>query len=156
MDPITILTALTTIVPSVARWLGGKKAEDVAKKATKIVTSITGEKDPKKAIEALKANQEYQLKFQQAWQHFEIGIQEELTKRHQADMASDSWLSKNVRPLCLLLLTLAITVGIYLPPEYVDADKFKYLTDMSQWVYGYYFLGRSAFDKGAIRFRKER
>jgi hypothetical protein len=79
--------------------------------------------------------------------------QENLTSRHQADMASDSWLSKNIRPLCLLAITCAIVFGVFLPEELVDADKFRYLTDMSQWVYGYYFVGRSTFDKGNIKMR---
>jgi hypothetical protein len=48
-------------------------------------------------------------------------------------------------------LTLAITIGIYLPDEYVSSAKFVALTDMSQWVYGYYFVGRSTFDKGNVK-----
>jgi hypothetical protein len=79
-----------------------------------------------------------------------------LTARHQADMASDSWLSKNIRPLCLLFLTLAITIGVYLPEGYVDAQKYQALTDMGVWVYGYYFVGRSAFDKGNVKMRMGR
>ena len=74
-----------------------------------------------------------------------------LTARHQADMSSDSWLSKNIRPLCLLFITLAITIGVYLPEEYVTQEKFKALTDMGVWVYGYYFVGRSTFDKGNVK-----
>lgn len=81
--------------------------------------------------------------------------QENLTARHEADMQSDSWLSKNVRPLCLLVLTLTIAVGMFVPVKYVAADKYQFLTDMSQWVYGYYFVGRSTFDKGNIKFIKK-
>lgn len=81
----------------------------------------------------------------------EKAAQENLTARHQADMSSDSWLSKNIRPLCLLSITLAITIGVYLPVEYVDASKFQALTDMGVWVYGYYFVGRSTFDKGNVK-----
>jgi uncharacterized membrane protein (DUF106 family) len=33
--------------------------------------------------------------------------QEELTKRQQADMASDSWLSKNIRPMTLIFILMA-------------------------------------------------
>jgi hypothetical protein len=79
--------------------------------------------------------------------------QDNLTARHQADMSSDSWLSKNIRPLCLLLITLAITVGVYLPEKYVSPENFQALTDMGVWVYGYYFVGRSTFDKGNIKMR---
>lgn len=35
-------------------------------------------------------------------------VEGELTKRHQADMASDSWLAKNVRPM-----TLAAVIGLF-------------------------------------------
>lgn len=39
---------------------------------------------------------------------------QEITKRWEYDMASDSWLSKNTRPLALLFLTLATTIFITL------------------------------------------
>ena len=32
---------------------------------------------------------------------------QELTKRQQADMASDSWLSKNIRPMTLIFILFA-------------------------------------------------
>ena len=150
MDPITILTALSSIVPSIARWIGGKKAGDVAEKASKIITSITGERDPEKAIQVLKASREYQLQFQQAWQHFELGLQEELTKRHEADMKSDSWLSKNVRPLCLLFLVFSIVLAIFYPN--VPKEKFNILCELGKYVFGYYFVGRSLFDKETVKF----
>ena len=85
---------------------------------------------------------ESQLKAEQAFDA-------ELTERHAADMASDSTLSKNVRPLCLLALTAAVIAAALLPE--VSADKLESLTSLGWGVYGYYFLGRSAFDKGAVR-----
>ena len=39
---------------------------------------------------------------------------EEVTKRWQSDMSSDSWLSKNVRPLSLAFLTLTLFIYIIL------------------------------------------
>ncbi len=51
----------------------------------------------------------------------------ELTKRQQADMLSDSWLSKNIRPLSFLLLSALVVViialayfGKMLPESYVS------------------------------------
>lgn len=70
--------------------------------------------------------------------------QDNLSARHASDMESDSWLSKNVRPMCLLILTVTIAVGMFVPAKYVSPEKYQFLTDMSQWVYGYYFVGRSA------------
>ena len=68
--------------------------------------------------------------------------QDNLTSRHNSDMASDSWLSKNIRPFCLIAVTVSIMVGLVIPD--LDPVKFTALTDMAQWVYGYYFIGRSA------------
>lgn len=70
--------------------------------------------------------------------------QDNLSARHAADMKSDSWLSKNVRPMCLLAITFTIMMGMLWPSDWIDAERFAALTDMSQWVYGYYFIGRSA------------
>lgn len=81
----------------------------------------------------------------------ELRFEAELTARHGADMASDSWLSKNVRPLCLLTFTAALVGGTFLPG--VGTDKLGALTDLGYGIYGYYFLGRSVFDKGAVRAR---
>ena len=67
----------------------------------------------------------------------------ELTKRLQADMASDSWLSKNVRPLVLVFLlalyTLFAGFSMYftISPEYVQMLK-----DMLTAAFGFYFVSR--------------
>jgi len=45
---------------------------------------------------------------------------QEVSKRWQSDMTSDSWLSKNVRPLTLIFFSLAYVVGWFL--EYSLAD----------------------------------
>ena len=46
----------------------------------------------------------------------------EVSKRWDSDMASDSWLSKNVRPLTLMYLTLATTIYIVLDSLNIDFD----------------------------------
>jgi hypothetical protein len=39
---------------------------------------------------------------------------QELTKRHTADMASDSWLSKNIRPMTLIyILTAYLALALF-------------------------------------------
>ena len=46
----------------------------------------------------------------------EIDVMEmqEVTKRWESDMASDSWLSKNVRPLTLVFFSLSYVIGWFL------------------------------------------
>ena len=52
----------------------------------------------------------------------EIDAQEllEISKRWDSDMQSDSWLSKNVRPITLIYLTLATTIYIVLDSLQID------------------------------------
>lgn len=71
--------------------------------------------------------------------------QNNLTERQQADMASDSWLSKNIRPLTLVaIFTGYFTFGI------MDANGIKanesYVQLLGQWgmlVMSFYFGGRT-------------
>ena len=71
--------------------------------------------------------------------------QNNLTGRHVADMASDSWLSKNIRPLTLVaIFTGYFTFGI------MDANGIKanetYVQLLGQWgmlVMSFYFGGRT-------------
>ena len=64
-----------------------------------------------------------------------------ITRRWVADSKSDSWLSKNVRPLTLVFLTLAFVVGWYLQLEELDIVK-----ELLWIVFAGYFGGRS-FEK---------
>ena len=70
---------------------------------------------------------------------------QEISKRWQADMASDSWLSKNIRPMTLVyILTAFILMAV------VDGYGFKiseaYVNLLGQWgmvVMTAYFGGRT-------------
>lgn len=64
-----------------------------------------------------------------------------ITRRWVADSRSDSWLSKNVRPLTLVFLTIAFVVGWYLQLEELDIVK-----ELLWIVFAGYFGGRS-FEK---------
>ena len=57
-----------------------------------------------------KANQEVQ----QLFQSFEIEMQKNTTERWKYDSQSDSWLSKNVRPIVLLILVICTLLLIIL------------------------------------------
>jgi hypothetical protein len=71
--------------------------------------------------------------------------QNNLTERHVADMSSDSWLSKNIRPMTLVaIFTGYFTFGI------MDANGVKanesYVQLLGQWgmlVMSFYFGGRT-------------
>jgi hypothetical protein len=71
--------------------------------------------------------------------------QTNLTQRMQADMASDSWLSKNIRPLTLIYILVAYLILAILDAALIDiADSFVEL--LGQWgmlVMSFYFGGRT-------------
>ena len=71
--------------------------------------------------------------------------QANLTQRLQADMASDSWLSKNIRPMTLVAIFLGyFTFGI-MDANGVRANE-SYVQLLGQWgmlVMSFYFGGRT-------------
>ena len=74
----------------------------------------------------------------------------EVSKRWNSDMASDSWLSKNVRPLTLVYLTLATTIYIVLDSLNIafDIDQawIELLKTLLVTIYVAYF-GSRGFEK---------
>ena len=73
--------------------------------------------------------------------------QEQVTRRWEADMKSDNWLSKNIRPLiCIFLTAMFIIISIFdgnlgefvIAPAYIPIYQTLLIT-----VYGAYFAGRS-------------
>lgn len=63
---IPLLTAAASLAPTLARWIGGDKAGDMADKVAGVVTGLTGQADPMAGLEAIKANPELMVQFQQA------------------------------------------------------------------------------------------
>ena len=70
---------------------------------------------------------------------------QELTKRQQADMASDSWLSKNIRPMTLIFILAAYFVFAMMSAFNNNANE-KYVELLGQWgmlIMSFYFGGRT-------------
>ena len=77
----------------------------------------------------------------------------EITQRHANDMKSDSWLSKNIRPLTLAFLTIATVILAYLTIFLLDE---KSVAMVEPWldllkvllvtIYAFYF-GSRGFEK---------
>ena len=73
----------------------------------------------------------------------ELEEMESVTRRWEADAMSDSWLSKNVRPLTLVFMVLVYTVGFFLNYELDNINQIVLL------IIGAYFGGRS-FEKSRL------
>ena len=71
--------------------------------------------------------------------------QQELTKRQQSDMASDSWLSKNIRPLTLIAILVGYFIFAMMSAFNLDTNK-TYVELLGQWgmlIMSFYFGGRT-------------
>jgi len=66
----------------------------------------------------------------------EIEEMDSVTRRWEADLMSDSWLSKNVRPISLVFLTLVYATGFFM--EY----DLNIINQLMLLVYGAYFGSR--------------
>ena len=67
--------------------------------------------------------------------------QETLTKRHQADMSSDNWLSKSIRPMSLLILLIVVSFIAIMSAFNFHADPviFGELVLLLGTAFGFYF-----------------
>ena len=74
-------------------------------------------------------------------------LEKEISNRWTADMKSDSWLSKNIRPLVLAFLVLSTVLMIFIDAGAVQFHVEEKWTDLLQLVLitviGAYFGGRS-------------
>ena len=77
----------------------------------------------------------------------EAKMEQNITDRWTADMKSDSWLSKNVRPLVLIFLIVCTMLMIFIDAGTVSFHVEEKWTDLLQLVLitviGAYFGGRS-------------
>ena len=88
-----------------------------------------------------------ELKIKELISNYEVEMEKTITDRWSADMNSDSWLSKNIRPMTLAFLVISTVLMIF-----IDAGTIKFIvedkwTDLLQivliTVIGAYFGGRS-------------
>jgi len=113
--------------------------------ASKLVDGIGGilddlitSKDEKLAAE---------LKIKELVAKHEVEMEKEISTRWKADMTSDSWLSKNVRPLVLIFLVVSTVLLVFIDAGVIAFEVKDTWVDLLQLVLitviGAYFGGRS-------------
>lgn len=99
------------------------------------------EQKAKMQLELMKMQQDGELQKIQA----DIAEQQELTKRWQADLSSDSWLAKNIRPMTLIFILGAYSFFAFMS-MFGWETRGAYVELLGQWgivVMTAYFGGRS-------------
>jgi len=122
---------------------------ETGKKASPIFDAITGGK-VSGIIEAIGSSKELNaIEKEMLVKELEQDVIEmqEVTKRWESDMTSDSWLSKNIRPLSLAFLTLTLFIYIILDSALdafkIDQQWISLLGNLLMLVYGGYFGART-------------
>ena len=113
-------------------------AADLVKNVGGVLDNLTTSKEEK--LEA-------ERKIKELIANYEVEMEKNITARWEVDLKSDSWLSKNVRPLVLIFLIVCTMLLIF-----IDAGALKFnvkdsYIDLLQLVLitviGAYFGGRS-------------
>ena len=90
---------------------------------------------------------EAERKVKELLANYEVQMEKEISSRWNADMKSDSWMSKNVRPLVLIFLVISTVLMIFIDAGAISFNVEDKWTDLLQLVLitviGAYFGGRS-------------
>ena len=88
-----------------------------------------------------------EAKIKELVSNYEVEMEKTITERWKMDMQSDSWLSKNIRPLVLVFLVVATVLLIFIDAGAISFTVQDKWTDLLQLVLitviGAYFGGRS-------------
>lgn len=154
MPLIPIAMALAQFAPSLLQFFGaGEPTQAVAQKVVEIAQVVTGAKTPEEALSTMQASADAQAAFHMAALNQvtdleklasaeRLSNQAEVTKRLQADMSSDSWLSKNIRPLALIYLLMIVTLqGFGLMT--IESGFLDTIREFTGYVLKFYFCGRT-------------
>ena len=113
-------------------------AADLVKNVGGVLDNLTTTKEEKLAAQA---------KIKDMIMGYEAEMQKQVTERWKVDMASDSWLSKNIRPLVLIFLCVSTVLLIFIDAGVISFEVKASWVDLLQLVLitviGAYFGGRS-------------
>jgi len=113
-------------------------AANLVKNVGGVLDNLTTTKEEKLAAE---------LKIKDMIMGYEAEMQKQVTERWKVDMNSDSWRSKNIRPLVLVFLVVATVLLIFIDAGTISFKVQDKWTDLLQLVLitviGAYFGGRS-------------
>ena len=116
-------------------------AADLVKGVGGVIDNLHTSKEEKLAAEQ---------KIQELVSDYETKMEANISDRWKADMNSDSWLSKNVRPMVLIFLVVCTVLMIFIDAGTISFTVEEKWTDLLQLVLitviGAYFGGRS-FEK---------
>ncbi|KAA0257222.1 hypothetical protein FHQ18_11700 [Deferribacter autotrophicus] len=132
-----ILATLLPAAISAVKGLLKEKSPELANAVEKIIETP----EAKLKLEELAIEK---LKLEQNIEKWELEDRQSARELAKVDMASDSWLSKNVRPLILIFLTGMFVVAFFMSSQNkYEMEMINTFKSLLAWVYTFYFGGRS-------------
>jgi hypothetical protein len=137
-----LLNLLKGIAPTVATMVAGP----LGGAAVSALASKFGVSDSVEAVaKAIAGDPQAAQKLAEMELEYYKTEQNNLTERLKADMGSDSWLSKNIRPATLIFLLVAYS-GFAVASIFGHETRGAYVELLGQWgmlVMSFYFGGRT-------------
>ncbi len=113
-------------------------AAELVKGVGGVIDNLTTSKEEK--LEA-------ERKIKEVISNHEVEMEKQITERWSMDMNSDSWLSKNIRPMTLIFLVISTVLIIFIDAGVISFEVKDTWVDLLQLVLitviGAYFGGRS-------------
>ena len=123
---------------SVLTQIFSSGAGELVKSVGGVLDNLTTSKEEK--LEA-------ERKIKELIANYEVEMEKNITSRWEADLKSDSWLSKNVRPMTLIFLIVCTMLLIFIDAGAINFNVKDSYVDLLQLVLitviGAYFGGRS-------------
>jgi hypothetical protein len=137
-----LLNLLKGIAPTVATMVAGP----LGGAAVSALAAKFGVSDSVEAVaKAIAGDPQAAQKLQELELEFYKVEQNNLTDRLKADMGSDSWLSKNIRPMTLVFILITYTLFAMMSAWDIEVNN-NYVELLGQWgmlIMSFYFGGRT-------------
>ncbi|AUR91824.1 TMhelix containing protein [Vibrio phage 1.165.O._10N.261.51.B7] len=145
---IPIVSALTSVVPTIAKWIGGDKAEDAANHVADIARAVTGNNDTESAVNMILKDESLKLQFMMQIENNRQALDEAyLEDRQHAREQHKHSIMPSVIVVALTLMVAAMGCAMFMsviPAENSDLANILFGAVLAKWADSVaYWMGSS-------------
>ena len=145
---IPIISALTSVVPTIAKWIGGDKAEDAANHVADIARAVTGNNDTEAAVNMILKDESLKLQFMTQIENNRQALDEAYLKDRQHAREQNKYsIMPSVIVVALTLMVAAMGGAMFIsviPAENSDLANILFGAILAKWADSVaYWMGSS-------------
>ncbi|AUR91193.1 TMhelix containing protein [Vibrio phage 1.157.O._10N.261.45.B7] len=145
---IPIISALTSVVPTIAKWIGGDKAEDAANHVADIARAVTGNNDTEAAVNLILKDESLKLQFMTQIENNRQALDEAYLKDRQHAREQNKYsIMPSVIVVALTLMVAAMGGAMFIsviPAENSDLANILFGAILAKWADSVaYWMGSS-------------